>query len=405
MNILFLTLLDFDSLETSNIYTDLLKEFIKHEHSLYIVSPTERRFKKKTQLIKQDKFQIVKKKIGNIQKTGFIEKGISTIFIDRQFVNAIKKYFNNISFDLVIYSTPPVSFTKTVNWIKKKYQSISYLLLKDIFPQNAVDLEVLRKKGLFSIIYLYFRKKEKLLYEISDYIGCMSELNRKYIIKNNPSININKVEVCPNSIVPTKIYLSQNKKSIRKKYGLSESDTLFIYGGNIGKPQGVSFICECIKRVDYIKNAKIMIVGSGTEFNVLQNYIQIHNIKNTILINFLPKNEFEDLLLISDVGLIFLDYRFTIPNYPSRLLSYLQASLPILMSSDENTDLATDLVEWGVGSWVPSNDVLKFEEMYIKYLDVNFREKMFSKAFDILVNKFNVRDSYDVIMKHMNKGE
>lgn len=101
-----------------------------------------------------------------------LEKGISTIQIEQQFINGIKHYFSDIKFDLVVYSTPPVTFAKVVDFIKKRDNCKSYLLLKDIFPQNAVDLGKISKK---SLIYKYFRKKEVSLYEVSDYIGTMSE--------------------------------------------------------------------------------------------------------------------------------------------------------------------------------------------------------------------------------------
>ncbi|MBX4223441.1 hypothetical protein [Enterococcus faecium] len=35
LNILFLTLLDFQSLEESNIYTHLMSEFVKNNHNVY----------------------------------------------------------------------------------------------------------------------------------------------------------------------------------------------------------------------------------------------------------------------------------------------------------------------------------------------------------------------------------
>ena len=46
-----------------------------------------------------------------------------------------------------------------------------------------------------------------------------------------------------------------------------------------------------------------------------------------------------------DVGLIFLDKRFTIPNFPSRLLSYMQASMPVLAATDVNTDIGKVIEE------------------------------------------------------------
>lgn len=47
MKILFLTLLDFDSVYEHNIYTDLLREFIQNKHEVFVISPIERKKMKK----------------------------------------------------------------------------------------------------------------------------------------------------------------------------------------------------------------------------------------------------------------------------------------------------------------------------------------------------------------------
>lgn len=70
-------------------------------------------------------------------------------------------------------------------------------MLKDIFPQNAVDLGMFSKK---SFLYRMFRSKEEKLYELSDFIGCMSPANCEYVLKHNPAIDAAKVEICPNSV-------------------------------------------------------------------------------------------------------------------------------------------------------------------------------------------------------------
>jgi hypothetical protein len=85
-----------------------------------------------------------------------------------------------------------------VKFVKKQNpQAISYLLLKDIFPQNAVDIGMFGKNSLF---YRMFRKKEVDLYKNSDFIGCMSPANVKFVIEHNNFIEPNRVEVAPNSI-------------------------------------------------------------------------------------------------------------------------------------------------------------------------------------------------------------
>src|SRR5690606_16681094 len=110
----------------------------------------------------------------NIVKTNSLEKGIGILAIEYQFLNAIKKYLKETAFDLVVYSTPPITLVKVIEYLKRRDSSYSYLLLKDIFPQNAVDMKFL-KRG--SLLHSYFEKKEEKLYEVSDFIGCMSPAN------------------------------------------------------------------------------------------------------------------------------------------------------------------------------------------------------------------------------------
>ena len=108
MNVLFLSLLDFNSIEEHNIYSDLLREFVKHGHNVYAVSPVERRLNLETYIVSEENVRILKLRIGNIQKTNVIEKGLSMLMIERQY-NRVKRYFKGIKFDLVLYPTPPIS--------------------------------------------------------------------------------------------------------------------------------------------------------------------------------------------------------------------------------------------------------------------------------------------------------
>ena len=104
MNILFLTLVKISSLEERGIYTDLLRKFSNEGHHVTVVCPIERREKKTTVLFKKVTNSILKVKTFNLQKTNLIEKGIGTLAIEYQYLKAIKKYFKEIKFDIVIYS-------------------------------------------------------------------------------------------------------------------------------------------------------------------------------------------------------------------------------------------------------------------------------------------------------------
>ena len=359
MNVLFLTLIDFNTFDERNIYCDLLREFIKSGHDVYCISPVERRRKVSTHF--EANGRILKLKIGNSQKTNVIEKGISTLMMEHQFINAIKKYFSDVKFDLVLYSTPPITLVSAVRYVKNRDNAKTYLMLKDIFPQNAVDIGMMSKSGLCGLIYRFFRHKEKKLYEISDRIGCMSQANVDYVLKHNPEIPKERVEICPNSIDVCDIRLSGcERMAMRCKYGLPEDKKLFVFGGNLGKPQDVPFIISCLKRCAEITDACFVIAGNGTDRHLFEKYIKEENPSHIKFLGFLPKDEYEEMITCCDIGLIFLNHRFTVPNFPSRLLSYMQAGLPVLACTDPNTDVGKVIVDGGFGWWCESNDCETF---------------------------------------------
>jgi len=361
MNILFLSLLDFDTFDERNIYSDLLQEFIKAGHTVCCISPVERRAQQETTLLQFGKNRILRLKIGNIQKTNLIEKGISTVCIEPLFIKGIRKYFSDIKFDLVLYATPPITFANVIRFVKKRDGAKSYLMLKDIFPQNSVDLGMLRKTGIKGLIYRYFRAKEKKLYTLSDGIGCMSPANCRYLLKHNPEIDSAIVEVCSNSINVQDLSLTDpERREMRQKYGIPLDKKVFVYGGNLGRPQDVAFIVRCLQACAALEDVYFVIAGSGTDRHILEQYVQKEAPQHVKLMGHLPKDEYDRMVACCDVGLIFLDHRFTIPNFPSRLLSYMQAGLPVLACTDPNTDIGQVITEGGFGWWCESNDPCAF---------------------------------------------
>lgn len=396
-NILFLTLLDFNSFSERNIYCDLLREFIKNGHDVYCISPVENRHKVETHF--EENGRLLKLKIGNTQKTNVIEKGISTITLERKFVNAIKTFFSDVKFDLILYSTPPITLQGAIRYVKERDGAKTYLLLKDIFPQNAVDLKMLSKVGIKAPIYYYFRKKEKRLYKISDKIGCMSQANVDYILSHNRFLDSRNVEVCPNCIEVRPINITDREKfTVRNKYNLPQEKTIFIYGGNLGKPQDIPFIIDCLKSQKDNKNAFFLIVGDGTDYNKLKRYIDESLQENVRLMQRLPQEEFDYLVASCDVGMIFLDHRFTIPNFPSRLLSYMQAGLPVLACTDTNTDVGKTIVDNGFGWWCESNDIRKFDKIVKECTNFDFSCMKIMEE-KILEDQFSVYSVYKILEK------
>lgn len=408
MNVIFITISNINSIKEKGIYADLMRKFRDEGHQVYIVSPTERRFGQPTRMIEVDGIKILKVKTLNIQKTNVVEKGIGTLLVETQYKNAIKKHLKGITFDLITYSTPPITFTNVVKYLKKKNpRAISYLQLKDIFPQNAVDIGMFSKNSFF---YKYFRNKEVELYKNSDYIGCMSPANVKFLLDHNNFVSLDRVEVAPNSIdlEPPADVEPAEKNAIREKYGLPTDKPIFIYGGNLGKPQGIDFLISCLDQNKNRDDCYFVIVGNGTEYHKIEAWI--NNVKtkikeddslNLCLIQRLPTEDYDKLVKACDVGLIFLDYRFTIPNYPSRLLGYIRNKMPVICATDPNTDIGRIAEENGYGFWCESKNPKEFTALVDKMLKSDIKQ-MGEKGFDFLKHNYLVEHTYNTIIKHVN---
>ena len=392
MRLLFLSLLDFSSFEERNIYTDLLREFIKNGHEVYCISPAERRTGIKTHF--EENGHLLRVRIGNTQKTNIIEKGISTLMIEKQFVAAIRKYYSDLKFDLVLYATPPITFSGAIKYVKKRDGAKTYLMLKDIFPQNAVDLGIMKTTGLKGLIYKYFRHKEKKLYALSDSIGCMSEANMEYLLRHNPEVSRKCVEICPNSIEPIDMLPSQEQRiAIRTKYGIPLDKKVFVYGGNLGKPQGIPFLIDCLRSQKDNKDVFFLVVGYGTEYGRLRQFIEKERPENVKLMKQLPKDDYDKMIAVCDIGMIFLDHRFTIPNFPSRLLPYMQARLPVLAVTDPTTDIGQVAVSGKFGWRCESNNVEEFHQR-IREITLTDDYSYKNNAWEYLCDFYSVHNTY-----------
>ncbi|MCO5257609.1 MAG: glycosyltransferase family 4 protein [Lentimicrobium sp.] len=400
MNIVFLTLSRFTDISDRGIYPDLVRKFCNEGHYVYVVSPMERKFKKPTSLITQGRLTLLKLRTLNLQQSGIVEKGLAYMLLDFQFLMGVRKYFDKVQFDLILYSTPPINILKVVRYLKNRNNAITYLLLKDIYPQAAVDDKVF---GQNSLIYKYFRNLEKQLYQISDFIGCMSEANVAYLLNHNPELSPDKVEVNPNSIEPVDLKVTDEQKTeFRIHNGIPAEALIFIYGGNLGKSQGIEFYLEVLKSKALDSRFFFLTVGSGSEFNRIDRVIKKYSIGNARLIPTLPKDEFDKVVSMCDVGLIFLNSYFTVPNFPSRILSYMEQKKPVLAATDSVTDIGKIIIRNLFGYWVMQGDKQAFlEKMDSMFESKNMLSDLGINGYNYLLENYTVSSSYNKIIKHV----
>lgn len=401
MKILYITISYPLGEKSDNLYSMLVEELTSRGHTVTIAVAEEAKNIEHTKLSYENDIEVLRVKVGDQFGVNLVKKGITTMKIEPMLIRAIKKYFNNREFDVVLYATPPVTFANVIKFCKKKYGCKSYLMLKDIFPQGAVDLGLIKSR---SLLHKFFRNKEVSLYNLSDHIGCMSPANREYILKHN-DLPSEKIELFPNTIKvlpPQNIF---NKSIAKEKHQIPMGKTIFVFGGNLGLPQGINFLIECIEKLRDYEQAFFLIIGEGTERRKIEDQIKSKSITNAKFINRLPKSEYDQLIAECDVGLILLDKRFTIPNFPSRILGYMDMALPVLAATDKVSDIKNLLTEANCGLWAYSGDVEAFiTQVKILCEEPENRKQMGQNGRSYLEQNYDVSKSVDILERHFIKN-
>ena len=137
----------FANVENHGIYTDLMRKFRDEGHVVYVIYPNERRLGKPTEVKTVGGIHCLGVRTLNVTKANVVEKGVGQLLLEGQFKRALKKHFGGVKFDLILYSAPRITLNDVIRCAKRVSggKAMTYLLLKDIFPQNAVDMGMMRK--------------------------------------------------------------------------------------------------------------------------------------------------------------------------------------------------------------------------------------------------------------------
>lgn len=395
MNILFLLLSLPNMDESSNMYADLVKEFALEGHQVYPVAPLQKG--EITCLKREAGIEVLRVKTRELFNVNPIRKGIANVLLSYQYKAAIRKFYSNIHFDMVIMPTPPITLVSVAEYIKKRDNAIFYLMLRDIFPQNAVDLGMMSPDSLF---YTYFRRQEKQLYALADKIGCMSAANIKFVLKHNPEVNKEKLHILQN--FQQKEDLQLVTEDLKLKYGI-KNKFVVVFGGNMGVPQKLENVIDLAKECEVYTDVIFLLVGKGTQRKKVEEIARKKNVSNVLFKDFIPRDDYQRLVSLCDIGLISLNERFTIPNIPSKTLSYFNLRIPVLASLDKNTDYGQILEEAQAGFWSIAGDIESYKKNFDRlYSDSELRKRMGENGRTYLEHHMTPEVAYKRIMDYVS---
>lgn len=378
----------------TNLYLDLANEFYKNSHSIYIIAP--KKSDQKEGLFIENKIYVLRVNTWKQRDIkSIIKKGLAQILLPYQFRKGYNIYLKNFNFDLLLVPTPPITLVKLVNYIKKRNNSLFYLILRDIYPQGAADIGLIK----FKFIYYYLRKLEIINYKSADIIGCMSEGNIDYVKKNNLYLKSNKLTLLPNW--QKECDNSVLREDIRTKYNLINK-YIVLFGGTIGYAQKVDNIVILAEHYKINQHIVFLVIGNGVMKKYLIKKVREKMLSNVIIIDSLPRNEYLNFVRSSDIGLITIDERFTVPTIPSKTTSYLSLRLPILAIIDKHTDYGKIIDEAEFGLWSIGGDNQKlFDNFDRLYNDKNLRIQFGINGYNFFIEKLTSEIAYNTIINQI----
>lgn len=398
MKILFLTISMPNLSGSSNMYAALIHELARNGHEVCVVAPVAASERTEIESV-SEKLRLLKVKSLPLFGVNLVRKGIANVLLPFIYQRAIDRYLKGEKFDLIITPTPPITLANVVARMKKRSRAKTYLILRDIFPQNAVDLGFMKK---WWPLYWHFRRQEKKLYRVCDKIGCMSQGNIDYIRKHDPEVPAEKLHILENfqTVEP----LVPATEDLKAKYGVG-GKFVVIFGGNMGVPQKLENVLALAKacEADY-PDVVFLLVGKGVQQARIRKMIDEMNLSNTILKDFIPYQDYQKLVAQCDIGLISLNERFTIPNIPSKTLSYFNLKIPVLASLDAATDYGKILEDINAGLWSIAGDVPALKANFDKlYRDPERRKQMGENGRRYLETHMSDKVAYRVLMDALGK--
>ncbi|BCB96288.1 glycosyltransferase WbuB [Dissulfurispira thermophila] len=260
----------------------------------------------------------------------FIIRGISQLTMPYIFSLKIKKYITHVDF-IIVYS-PPLTLANLGASLKQFYKAKFILNVQDIFPQNAIDLGILKNRLLIK----FFQYMEKQAYKGADVIFVHSENNERFLRNKHPYIS-KKLIVLHNWINTREFESFERKNYFRKLYGL-ENKFIILFAGVMGPSQGLDFVIELAERIQDIDDLVFLFVGDGMERKKLEEVARKKNLKNIIFKSFVSKEDYPLLVKDCDVGLVCLADKNKTPVVPGKILGYMGAGIPVLAFLNKESD-------------------------------------------------------------------
>lgn len=322
---------------------DLADEFIAQGDTVTVIVPSDSQTVSVVEKI-DGNLQVLFVKACKTKDIGYLQRTLAEFFNPFLMWARLRRFspFLKNSVELVVWYSPSIFWGPLVKRIKGRWNCPSYLVLRDIFPDWALDLGLLTK---LNPALHFFRQVANYQYHQADAIGVQSPNNLDYLVGQNSNLK-NKLEVLWNWMRE-----DNNKDSctIRLSETVLKDKKVLVYAGNIGVAQGVDTFLKIIQAFAKHENIGFLFVGRGSEMDQLKTRVSEAKIKSVLFYPEIPSEQINDLYAQCNAGIIVLDKRHKTHNIPGKFVSYMHSGLPVFGVVNSGNDLISIVQDHGLG--------------------------------------------------------
>lgn len=330
---------------------DLSREFVRQGHALTVLLPAAG-LDRPWQLDTYDGAQVLRLRAPETKNIGYVRRTLAELAMPFTMKRNLRRSpLGDHRWDGVIWYSPSIFHGPLVAALKRASGCRSYLIIRDIFPEWAADMGLMRRGGA----YRFFRAVADYQYSVADTIGVQTPGNLGYFGRWKEKAG-RTLEVLPNWLgkagaAPCPIRVADTALSGRK---------VFVYAGNMGVAQNMDVVIALAERLRHRDDLGFLLVGRGSEVDRLKRDVATRELTNVVFRDEIDPDEIPDLYAQCHAGIVTLDPRHKSHNIPGKFLTYMQCGLPVLAVLNESNDLSSIIRECNVGevSEVVDLDVL-----------------------------------------------
>jgi colanic acid biosynthesis glycosyl transferase WcaI len=262
-----------------------------------------------------------------------ISFGLSTfIFVIRQ---------KNV--DVIYANTWPIFATGLLVVASKikKYKVV--VSVQDLYPESLVTQGRISENGIVAKMFIFF---DKWISRKCEHIIVLSEYFKDVYIKSRlvraDKISIIKNWVKSDDILPVEMLAARSDIERHIGHSFDKDDTICIYGGNIGTASGLDEFIQFIPKIN--TRVKFIFAGDGSLVSELRCLLSEQKMSDRVFfITPWPSEMTSSVLSSADILLLPTAKGQEFSSVPSKLITYMLASKPIMLIADCESEIAKEL--------------------------------------------------------------